>query len=124
MADADGLHVAFNEVHRVSNCETRCHHATRRIDVERDVLLGIFGFEKKKLANDDAGHVVFDFTRHEDNPVAEQSGIEIEGTLRTTVLFEDHRNQSHEIKSLLRKFDLVVGPSLFTITHFEHDGIS
>ena len=51
-ADADRLHVGLDELHRVVDREARVDGAAGRVDVERDVLVGILGLQVQQLGHD------------------------------------------------------------------------
>ena len=42
----------LDKLHRVVDRETRVHAAARRVDVERDVLVGILGLQVQQLRDD------------------------------------------------------------------------
>jgi hypothetical protein len=52
LADAQGRDRAADELHRVVDRHARRHHATGRVDVEGDFLLGVLGFEEEQLRHD------------------------------------------------------------------------
>ena len=55
LADADGRDRRADVLHRVVDREARRHHAARRVDVERDVLLRVLRLEEQELGADQAG---------------------------------------------------------------------
>ena len=54
---------------QVHDRQTIIENAAGRIDVDVDVLLGIFGFEKQQLRDDDIGDSVIDRRANKNNPV-------------------------------------------------------
>src|SRR5690606_36597325 len=55
LADADGAHVGLDELHGVVDRHARGDDAAGRIDVQADVLLGVFGLEEQHLRDDHVG---------------------------------------------------------------------
>src|SRR3954451_18862116 len=90
-ADADRLHIGLDEVHRVVDRETRVHGAARRVDVERDVLVGILGLQMQELGDDQVGDLIVHGGPEEDDPLVQQAGVDVERTLPTGGLLDDHR---------------------------------
>ena len=92
-ADADRLHVRLDELHRVVDRQARVDRAARRVDVERDVLLGVLGLEVQQLRDDQVGDLVVDGRAEEDDPLVEQAAVDVERTLAARGLLDDHRYQ-------------------------------
>ena len=92
-ADADGLHVGLDELHRVVDREARVHGAARRVDVDRDVLVGILGLEVEELGDDQVGDLVGDRRAEEDDPLVQQPGVDVERALSAGGLLDDHRDK-------------------------------
>ena len=55
LADADRRHVGSDELHRVVDRHPGRDRAAGLVDVEIDVFLRVFGFEKEKLRDDQVG---------------------------------------------------------------------
>ena len=72
--------------------EARGHHASRRVDVHENILLRVLGLEEEKLGGDEAGHMILDRTRDEDDPLAQQPRINIEAALAPVGLLDDDGN--------------------------------
>ena len=51
-ADADGGHVGLDELHRVVDRQAGVHRAAGRVDVERDVLVGVLALQVQELGHD------------------------------------------------------------------------
>jgi len=89
LADANGAHVGFHELHGVVDRKTRAHHSAWRIYVERDVLLGILGLEEQHLCDHDVCHIVIDRADDEDDALLEEARIDVIRPLATRGLLDD-----------------------------------
>src|SRR5690348_6646252 len=78
-------------LHRVVDREAGGHVATRRVDVELDVLLRRVGLQKEQLRDDDVRDVVVDLGAEKDDPVHEQTRIDVVSALATARAFDDVR---------------------------------
>jgi Rrf2 family protein len=67
LADSDGHDIRLDEPHRVQDCQPGRDRAARRVDVDGNILLGIFGFEKQHLGDDQVGDAVVNRSPHEDD---------------------------------------------------------
>src|SRR3954447_17065336 len=92
-ADADRLHVGLDELHRVVDREAGVDGAARRVDVERDVLVGVVRLEVEELGDDQVGDLVRDGRAEEDDSLVEEARVDVEGALPTGGLLDDHRNE-------------------------------
>ena len=72
-ADADRLHVGLDELHRVVDRQAGVDRAAGRVDVERDVLVGVLGLQVQELGHDQVGDLVVDGRAEEDDPLVEQT---------------------------------------------------
>ena len=90
---ADRLHVRLDELHRVVNAQTGVNRSARAIDVERNILVGIFTFKEQQLGNHEICRFVVDFARQEHDAVAQQTRINIEAAFTAAALFDHHRDQ-------------------------------
>src|SRR6266566_2668628 len=118
--DAGGLDVGFHVLHRVVEGEPGVHLAARRVDVDLDVLLGVLGLEMDQLGDDEIRDLVVDRSAEKDDPLVEQTGVDVERTLATRGLLDHHGNQRAHfgVLSLLpgvHSFVSVVGVSLTNI---------
>jgi hypothetical protein len=78
LSEADGLHLGPHVLDGVVYREAGGHGTARGVDVDRDILLGILGLEEEELANDEVGARVVDLAVHEDDPVLEEAGKDVE----------------------------------------------
>jgi multiple sugar transport system permease protein len=53
------------------------------------------GFEEQKLGADEGGNGIVDFAVQKDDPLAQEAGIDIEGSFPSGGLFDDHRDELH-----------------------------
>jgi len=70
---ADGAHVGLDEAHGVVDGQSGGHRATRRVDVQPDVPLGVLALEVQELGGDQVGDVVVDLAAEDDDAVLEES---------------------------------------------------
>src|SRR5262245_24236123 len=115
-ADADRLHVRLDELHRVVDREPRVHDAARRVDVDRDVLVGILRLEMEKLRDDEVRDLVVDLRAEEDDALVEQTRVDVERPLTARGLLDDHRDQGAHAVSLLPGVHNFVSPSAFSLS--------
>ena len=80
--EADRRDVGPHVLHRVVDRHARVRRAAGRVDVERDVAFGIVGLEQQELRDDQVRDLVVDLAAEEDDPVAEQPGVDVERALR------------------------------------------
>src|SRR3954462_1811709 len=73
LTHADRLDVGPDELHGVVDGHPRRGGAARRVDVDVDVLLGVFSFEEEELRDDQVGHHVVDGRPEEDDVVLEEA---------------------------------------------------
>src|SRR6056297_701050 len=93
LAEADGGDVVLDELHRVVDGEQRGDVATRAVDVDVDVLVGVLRLEVDQLCTQQAGDLVVDRCLQEDDVLLEQPAVEVVGALAPTGLLDDVRNQ-------------------------------
>ena len=72
-AQAHGRHVRLDELHGVVDGHAGGDGAARRVDVQPDVLLRVFGGQHQQLSADAVGHIVLDLFTHPDDAVFEQT---------------------------------------------------
>src|SRR3954451_8249315 len=89
-ADADGLDVGLDELHGVVDREAGVDAAARRVDVDRDVLVGILGLEVQELRHDQVGDLIVDRGPKEDDALIEQAGVDVERALAAGRLLNHH----------------------------------
>ena len=95
LAEADGLDIGLDVLHRVVDGQSGRDRAAGRVDVDGDVLLGILGLEEQQLRDDQVRDVVVDGLAEEDDVVFEQTGVDVVGALAARRLLYDHRDQDH-----------------------------
>ena len=64
------------------------------VDVDEDVIVGIFRFEEQQLGHDQVGHVVLDLADQEDHPLLQQTGVDVVGTFAASGLLDHHRHEA------------------------------
>ncbi len=89
---ADGRHSGLHVLHGVVDREAGRDRAARRVDVEDDVLVGVFGLEEQHLGDDDVGDVVVDRRAEEDDAVLEQARVDVVAALAAVGLLDDRRD--------------------------------
>ena len=67
--DAVGHHIALEEIDRVVDGHATRDHAARRIDVEMDILFGIFHLQEQQLSDHAIGHSIIDRRADENDAV-------------------------------------------------------
>src|SRR2546430_10157192 len=100
LPDAERGDVGLDELHRVVDGEPRRHRPARRIDVEKDVLVGIFRLEEEELRDDQIGGDLVDRTDEEDDALLEQARINVVVALAPPALLDDHGNQAQALRIL------------------------
>ena len=95
LPDANRRHVILYILHRVVDRHPRRDRTARRVDVELDVLFRIFLRQKQHLRDDQVGDVVVYRRANKDDIVAEQTGVNVIGSLAAPGLLDYHRNQHH-----------------------------
>src|SRR5262249_13010153 len=80
-------------LHRVVDGEQTRDLATRRVDVDRDVLVGVFALEVEQLRHHQVGDSVVDRGAEEDDAFLEQSRVDVERALTAVGLLDDGGDQ-------------------------------
>ena len=88
---AIGLHVRLNELHGVVNGEPRRNAAAGTVDVQLDVLFGVFVLEIEQLGDHQVRNGVVDGGPDKDNAVLQQQRVDVVGPLTAARLFNHHR---------------------------------
>ena len=94
-ADAHRRDVGLDELHRVVDREARVDAAAGRVDVDRDVLVGILALQVQQLGDDEVRDLVVDRRAEEDDPLVEQPRVDVELALAARGALDDHRDQRH-----------------------------
>jgi hypothetical protein len=92
---AQRRHRRADELHGVVDRKARRHHAARRVDVHRDFLLRILGFEEQQLRDDQRRHAVLDRTGQEDDALLQQARENVVSAFTAVGLLDHHRNKVH-----------------------------
>src|SRR6266516_4653274 len=101
-ADADRLYLGLDELHGVVDRQTRINLPSRRVDVDEDVLVRVLGLQMQELGDHEVRDLVVDRSPQEDDPLVEQTGVDVERALSARGLLDHHRNQrAHQAGSLL-----------------------
>ena len=91
-SDADGGHVALDILHGVIDGHAGCHRSAGAVDVELDLLVRVLGLQIQQLGHHQRGGGVVDLLGEHDDPVIEQSGEDVVGTLPPVGLLDYIRN--------------------------------
>src|SRR5713226_4908309 len=94
LANAGGDDVGLDELHGVVNGEARRDGATRRIDVELNVLFRIFSLKKQHLRGGQIGNVVINRRANKNDVFLEEPGVNVVGALTAAGLFDHHGYES------------------------------
>jgi hypothetical protein len=91
-------------LHGVEDGKPRRNRATRRVDVERDVLVGILRLEKQHLRHHQIRGAVHDRPHQEDHPLTKQPRIDVVGTFAPTAGLDHDGDEAQALRLLaLRK---------------------
>jgi len=71
LSKAKGGHIGFDVLHGVVNRHASSNQTTRGVDVEMDILVGVFRFQKEHLSNDHVGDIVGNGGTQKDNAVTQ-----------------------------------------------------
>mmetsp|Transcript_10087 Transcript_10087/g.20763 ORF Transcript_10087/g.20763 Transcript_10087/m.20763 type:complete len:265 (-) Transcript_10087:122-916(-) len=77
-SETDGLDVAGDELHGIVNGEAGADGAAGGVDVEGNVLFGVFVGEVEELGDEDVGDFVVDVGAEEEDAVFEKAGDHVE----------------------------------------------
>ncbi len=89
-ADAIGVHIAGHELHGVIDRQTCGDGATGGVDVDVNVFFRVLHLKEQKLGDDRISDVVIDAGADENDPVLEQTGVDIERALAAAVGLDDY----------------------------------
>src|SRR5436190_940474 len=93
LADAVGLHVGLDELHRVVNRHPGGDHAAGAVDVQQDVAIRVLGLEEQHLRDDQVGDAVVNRRAEKHDAVLEQARKDVVRALAPVRLFDDHGDQ-------------------------------
>ena len=102
--------VRMHELHRVVDRHAGVRRSARRVDVQRDVLAGILRVEEQELCRDQVRDLILDLLAEENDPLAQQTRVDVERALEASVLLHHHRYERHV--TLLVKCNLLVALSI------------
>ena len=105
-AHANSGDLRLDEVHGVEDSQTGRDLAARRIDVDRDVLLGILALQVKQLGNHQVGRNGVDLFTQKDDAIVQQARIDVVAALTARRLLD---NVGHE-----RRLNVLHGNSFHT----------
>ena len=89
-------------LHRIVDREAGRHDATRRVDVEIDVFVRVIRFQEQQLGANQARYAIVDRPDQKDDPLFEQTRINVVGALPTIGLLDHHGDQGvHMLLELL-----------------------
>src|SRR5512133_3362122 len=92
LSDTDGRYGSLYVAHRVEDRHTGCNHAAGGINVEMDVFISVFGFEKQKLGDNQVGDVIIDATTQKNYAFFEQARIYVILALTASGLLNYYRD--------------------------------
>ena len=93
--DAHRRHVGLDEVHRVVDRQAGVDRAAGRVDVDRDVLVGVGALQVQELRDDEVRDLVVDRAAEEDDPLVEQAGVDVVLALAAGGALDHHRDHGH-----------------------------
>src|SRR3954452_21672112 len=94
---ADRRHVRLDELHRVVDREAGVDRAAGRVDVDRDVLVGVGALEVQELGDDEVRDLVVDGRAEEDDAVVEQPRVEVVLALAPGGALDDGGDEGHAL---------------------------
>ena len=91
--DTDRDDIRLDELHRIIDRKTCGHMSSWRVDIESDIFLRICLLEVEELSDDSIRDGTIDRISEENNPIFEESRVDIIGSLLTTDLIDDRRDE-------------------------------
>ena len=82
-------HVGLDELHRVVDRQAGADAAARRVDVQRDVLVGVLALEEQQLRDDEVGRLVVHRADQEDHALAQQAAVDVVSAFAAAGLLDD-----------------------------------
>jgi hypothetical protein len=76
--------------------------AAGRVDVQRDILVGVVGLEVEQLGDDEVRDLVVDGGADHHDPVLQQPRVDVERALAARGLLHHHRDQRAHAATLSR----------------------
>lgn len=90
LSDASGDHVWFYELHGVVNGESRGDGAARRVDVELNIALRIFGLKEEHLCSGKIGDVIVNGRTNKDDVLFKEPRVNVVRAFPAAGLFHHH----------------------------------
>ena len=90
LADARRDHVRLHKLHSVVNGESRGDRASRRVDIQLNILLRIFRLQKKHLRRCQIGYMIVNGRSDENDVLFEEPRINVVSAFAATGLFDHH----------------------------------
>jgi hypothetical protein len=87
----------LDEIHGVKNRHARADRATRGIDVERNVLVGVFAFQEQQLGHHQVGGLIVHRADQENHPLTQQPRVNVISALAATALLNDDGHHAQRL---------------------------
>ena len=84
---AIGDNVALHEIQSVVDCHAIRYASAGRVDVQMNILLGVFHLKEKKLGNNGISHIIVNGGADEDDAVTKQSAVDVPSSFLATFAF-------------------------------------
>jgi len=97
-AHAQCRDVGLDELHRIVDREPRSDRAARRVDVEVDLLVGVFRLQKQHLRHDEVCGPLIDRSHEKHDALLEQPRVDVVGSLAASALLDHHRDQAESLR--------------------------
>ena len=116
-ACADSRHIRRNELHGIVNTQTSRYRTTGRIDINLNILRGIYRLQKKQLRLNNVGHIVIYGSTKEYDTIHHKTREHIHGGhIQMTLLDNCRRDISRLYRIEIVKFqatDAIMSTSIF-----------
>src|SRR5690606_18591810 len=110
LTDTHRADVGLDELHGVVNRQAGSYRTARRIDIEMNIFIRVFRFEKQHLCNDEIGHVVFNGSYTENHTLFQETRVNIVRTLASCSLLHNNRNYTYVAAgALVSSIELIAG---------------
>ena len=90
--NADSRNIRLDKVHGIKDAQTCINVSTRRVNVERNILVWVLALKVQKLCNNKICRITSYRFSQENNTIIEQSGVDVIATLTTRSLLNNIRN--------------------------------
>ena len=98
-SDTDRRYVALDKLHCVIDRHTCGNGSAGAVDIELNVLIGIFSLKEQHLGYDELGRCIRHLIAEENDPLLKETGKNIVGTLAGSCLFDYIRNKIRHFRS-------------------------